>query len=163
MPDNDKRSSDNEMGTPGHDVLANEVGVGARHKESQPPADVGGYLDICNKSGFDLLESTRKNDPRMKELIDVGVNGVWLEIAYDLGFDSFMIIWKRFNDTGLDRIKIPKITRFKNLKRNNIMKNCFKNRGMQTNQVQRYIKKMLCEDLSTRHIDRLKSKSKVDK
>ena len=162
MSDDDKRSSDNEIDTQPLDALADQVGVGARHKESQPPIDVGRYLDICKICDSDFTEILRKTDPRIEQLRDMGIGKIWIRFATVAGYEAFMALWVIIGKDESIRIRMPPFSKYKRFQRNQRIRELFE-LGVRRELIKKDIKKTLCEDVSLRHIDRLCAKCKVDK
>lgn len=76
----------------GHD---DEEGVGARQPEAHGLGRGGGYLYEC---------TTPKvwEDAKLRELADMGMPLIWMEVAQAIGFDAFMKMW-RLLDAEYDR------------------------------------------------------------
>ena len=158
---NESRSSNNEMTavTPG---TGRPDGAGARHEPITPPDWGGEYLDICDISDFDFTAKIRKNDPRIKALRDMGIGEKWLRIADTIGYESFMAVWKILSEDDINKVRVPKFSTYQRFYRNQIIKWLISN-GMRYDQIRKYIKKNLREDVSLRHIYRIGDKVKVSK
>ena len=160
MDDDDKRSSINEMHLDTPSTTEAPTGVGGRHKQSQPPVGVGGYLDICNISDFSFTATIRKVDPRLQELKDMGIGNTWLRIAEVVGFEAFMGIWMILGEDESIRIRMPPFSKYQRFQRNQLIKR-MADEGLRREQIKKNIKKILCEDVSLRHIERICAKSKI--
>lgn len=68
----------------GHD---DAQGVGARQPEVHAPGRGGGYLDECTTPQV-------WEDVKFRELADMGLPLVWLEVARAIGYDNFIKMWK---------------------------------------------------------------------
>jgi len=162
MSDDEKRSTDKEV----HLVNSNNKpctqGVGGRHRESQSPFEVGGYLDICNISDFDFTATIRKNDPRIKQLIEMGIGKEWVRYASIAGYEAFIALWVVIGKDESVRVRMPPFSKFRRFQRNQLIKQ-LSAEGLRTDQIKKHIKKHLCEDVSLRHIDRICAKSKIKK
>jgi len=160
MPDDEKRNSVHGMISTAPGGSDDQTGVGARHRESQPPAGVGGYLDICSISDSGFMANLRKNDPRIKSLRDMKIGTTWIEIAEDIGFENFMAVWRRLGQDESTRIRMPPYTKWVRYQRNQFIKQ-LASEGYRSEQIKRRVKRELCEDVSLRHIARILEKSKV--
>jgi len=69
-------------------------GVGGRQAAPPPPAGGGGYLDICSVFKFRAADDQRKRDPRLDELISMGLPRTWLQVAETIGIDAFLAMWR---------------------------------------------------------------------
>jgi len=161
MNDDDKRSSNKEVHLVKPSSKTDQLGVGGRHKQSQPSFEVGGYLDICNISDFDFLASTRKSDPRIKALHDMYVGEEWIQFAEIVGYESFMVLWMKFGEENNSKcLYVPTLSKYVRYQRNLLILKLF-DEGYRSNQIKKHIKRELCEDISIRHIDRICLKSKM--
>lgn len=65
-------------------------GVGARQGPARPPKGGGGYLDECNAPEL-------PDDPRFRELAEIGLAPVWLMTAQRLGYETFLELWRHLS------------------------------------------------------------------
>ena len=161
MIDNEKRSTDKDMPL-GTALTRTTEGVGARHKQTVPDITIGGYLDICSISDSAFTAKIRKIDPRLQQLREMGIGKTWLRVADVVGFEAFMGIWMILGEDESIRIRIPPYSKFRRYQRNQLIKD-LSEKGLRCDQIKKFIKKQLCEDVSIRHIDRICAKGKIDK
>ncbi|MGR2663092.1 hypothetical protein ACUXVY_16035 [Chromobacterium haemolyticum] len=70
-------------------------GVGGRHRQGQPLAGGGGYLDDCPFSEFpDGAKKNRARDPRLDDLRRMGMHHSWQRVAEEIGMDAFLVMWR---------------------------------------------------------------------
>ena len=161
MHDDDKRNSNKEMHLVKPSSKKDELGVGGRHKQSQPTSEVGRYLDICKISDFAFTATIRKIDPRLETLRDMGIGSTWLRIAEVVGYEAFMGIWMILGEEkDYVRVRMPAYSKYLRYQRNQLIKK-LSGEGLRSDQIKKYIKRNLCEDVSIRHIDRICFKSKI--
>ena len=165
---NDKRSSTSIMTVACSRAAPKQAGVGARHSNTSTPGWGGGYLGICTGSDFSNLVSEKKIDPRIIELQEMGLSQRWLNIAYKIGFDSFMIMWRELDtdelgDSGSDRIRIwvPKFSRYLKYQRNRYISFRAGDSSVTASEIRKDIKNTLGESLSVAHIKRVMEKAKI--
>lgn len=68
----------------GHD---DAQGVGARQPEAHAPGRGGGYLDECTTPQVWA-------DVKLRELADMGLPRVFLDVASAIGYDNFLTMWR---------------------------------------------------------------------
>lgn len=68
----------------GHD---DTEGVGARQPEAHGHGGGGGYLHECTTPQV-------WEDVKLRELADMGLPLIWMEVAQAIGFDAFMTMWR---------------------------------------------------------------------
>lgn len=92
--DGEKRNS--ECGTDQvHGVdQARAQGVGGRQAAPLSPAGGGGYLDICTVFKFRAADGQKKRDPRLDELVSMGLPRTWLQVVEAIGVDAFLAMWR---------------------------------------------------------------------
>lgn len=146
-----------------------QAGVGARQLDPHLPGGGGGYLSICTGSDFSVLVSEKKIDPRIIELKEMGLGQRWLNIAYQIGFDNFMVVWREldsdeFGDSGSERIRVwvPKFTRYLKFQRNRYILFRANDPDTTPEHIQKEIRKMLGESLSVPHIKRVMEKVNIE-
>lgn len=75
-------------------------GVGGRQGTQPAPRGGGGYLDGCTPPelpglGRPLAESLA--DPLLRELAEIGLSTMWLQVAAWLGYERFMALWRHLS------------------------------------------------------------------
>lgn len=160
MPDQ-KRSSTNGMETPQAHTPAHGQGVGGRHTGTPRPTEGGGYLDIYTKS--------RAPDPRLAELLEMGLSKQWLRVAERIGVDAFLATWQildEFNNDGYQnkrRLRVPLYSRYWRYQRNKVVY-ALSDAGLSIDEIKARARSDLGEELSKSHISilikRRKNKNK---
>ena len=157
------RSSDNGMTA----NQSHNKGVGGRHKQTNPPGGGGGYQDIYPES--DALGEKKIfsiNDRRLDELYLIGLPKLWLTVAEQIGFDSFMVMWQILDGSpsdldDLNRAYIPKMSRWRRYQRNQFIA-ALSAEGLQPRDIQARVATDLCETITASHIMRIINKSKTN-
>lgn len=145
-------------------------GVGGRHGSSPPPRRGGGYLDKC-----DVLkirpEVKKSADPRFDELVAMGLQGYWLQVAQYLGVDAFLAMW-RILDANRDNMPetggnsgsmSPTLRRYSGylrFQKNRFVENLAA-QGLAPKEIQQRVQTQLCESISIVNIRRLANKHKI--
>lgn len=62
-------------------------GVGARQPDEHAPPGGGGYLDECSTPQV-------WTDAKLRELADMGLPRVFLDVARAIGYDNFLTMWR---------------------------------------------------------------------
>ncbi|MBF0453652.1 MAG: hypothetical protein HQL72_02405 [Magnetococcales bacterium] len=100
------------------------AGVGGRQEDTSSPLRGGGYQDICT-----ILKPDPGNDPRIRELKQLGLNPCWIEIAETVGYEDFLKIWRILDRKNLhtggrenSRITIPLFSRLVRQQRNQVLR-----------------------------------------
>lgn len=135
--------------------LAREEGVGARQGHGQPTAGGGGYLDECTPS--QLWE-----EARLRELAEMGLPQVWLDVAREIGYDPFMRMWRvldsavemRSGSDSMIEVQLRRFSSFQRYQRNRFIE-ALVSMGLSTTEIQNRVKRELGEELSLRHLVRL--------
>lgn len=165
--DNDTRSSADGMqgqGGAGSSVCQGPDGVGGRQGQAHPPPGGGGSPDNC--TNFELAIGGQKKigaDPRLDELRDMGMRPRWIQIAEQIGVDAFLVLWRLLDENPPNMpgstvyVSMPRFTRFLRYQRNRFIE-AMVQEGLQTAEIQRRVRRELCEDISVRHIDRISEK-----
>ena len=135
-------------------------GVGARHGHGQPTPGGGGYLGECTPS--QLWE-----DAKFRELADMGLPQVWLDVARDIGYDAFMRLWRsldaavelRSESESMIEVQLRRFSSFQRYQRNRFVETLV-NMGLSTPEIQTRVKVELGEELSVRHLVRLAARGR---
>lgn len=71
-------------------------GVGGRQGNPPPPPGGGGYLDTCGFFKFRPAApgAEKKRDPRLDEMVAMGLPRTWLQVAEAIGVDAFLAMWR---------------------------------------------------------------------
>lgn len=136
-------------------------GVGARqgHEAARPGG--GGYLDECTPA--QLWEKAR-----FRELADMGLPQIWLEIAHDLGYEAFMRMWRRLDaaealrsdNNSMIEVKLRRFASFERYQRNRFIE-AMADMGLTNPDIRARVKRDLGEELSKSHILRLTARRRV--
>lgn len=83
-------------------------GVGGRQVDRGQQVGGGGYPDICNIPQPGLQENgagqdPAADDPRLAELVEMGLPDQWIEVAHAIGFDAFLTMWFVLDRDNLGR------------------------------------------------------------
>lgn len=142
------------------DSLAGQ-GVGARHRHEPGPQGGGGYLDECTPS--ELWQ-----EAKFRELFDMGLPAVWLEIAHDLGYDAFMRLWRRLDAAAEMRsdaesmieVQLRRYSSFLRFQRNRFIETLV-DMGVSHREIRERVRRDIGEELSPSHIRRLAARRRV--
>lgn len=141
--------------------LALTDGVGARQCESFHLPGGGGYLDECTPS--ELWQ-----EAKFRELFDMGLPAVWLEIAHDLGYDAFMRLWRRLDAAAEMRsdaesmieVQLRRYSSFLRFQRNRFIETLV-DMGVSHREIRERVRRDIGEELSPSHIRRLAARRRV--
>lgn len=161
---NGSRNSSREVLVAGDGVCRDADGVGGRQGQAHPPARGGGSPDNCTKIEFTIGGQKKIGaDPRLDELRDMGMRPRWLYLAEQIGVDAFLTMWRLLDENPPNMpgstvyVSMPRFTRFLRYQRNRFIESLVQE-GLQAPEIQRRVKRDLCEDISVRHIDRISEK-----
>lgn len=139
---------------------AQAAGVGARQGGRRPKGGGGGYLKICGPQNFQIPDAPPP-DPRFTELEKIGLPGPWLRLARQIGFDTFLDVWRMISDDEATRHdggrRMPKLRDFSaylRYQRNQYVRSLAA-AGVEPVAVQKLVRKNLREQLSIPHIQGL--------
>ncbi|MFN4360484.1 MAG: hypothetical protein ACK4F4_07150 [Hylemonella sp.] len=167
---------DEGMGMPGQ-------GVGARQAQAGPLPGGGGYLD--ESGGPELQEGPRKKfagiavsgagTPEqireaqlLRELDDMGLSNVLLQVAHAIGFDNFMRMWQLLDmlpealtdSESAILLRMPRHRAYRRYQRNRFVE-ALAAAGWSQPDILAKVKTELGENLSKRHTRRLMSSRRV--
>ncbi len=136
-------------------------GVGARQAGQRLRAGGGGYLNECTTP--ELWE-----EAKFRELADMGLPGVWLAVAREIGYDKFMALWRildaaielRSDSDSMIEVQLRRFASFRRYQRNRFIE-ALANLGCTDKEIRLRVRRELGEDLSLYHIYRLASKRRV--
>jgi len=135
-------------------------GVGGRQPNTTPPPEGGRYPDICTRSG---PGQGGDDDPRLRELAEIGLGERWMRIAHTIGYDAFVAMWRILAVEHLHcekptysrvRVWVPSYPRLLRQQRDKYIR---ERAGINPDlkQIQADIEKNLGESLSLTHIQRV--------
>lgn len=161
---NERRNSGSELSTNNQGSLESVEGVGGRRQDPSLPPEGGGSLDNCMATGFPIgANHLRSADPRLDELRDMGVRPRWLHVAATLGVDAFLTLWRMLDEDpptlqgSSIYVSMPRFSRYLRYQRNRYIETLVR-QGFNTHEIQKKIRRELCEDITDRHIDRVSEK-----
>lgn len=142
----------------GHD---DTQGVGARQPDAHDPGRGGGYLDEC-------ITPQVWADVKLRELADMGLPRVFLDIAQAIGYDNFLTMWKildadydrRDNTDGrMIEIELRRFRSFRRYQRNRFIEALAPFMGCDA--IRTKVLAELGEDLTLRHVRKLVKKRRI--
>lgn len=129
-------------------------GVGGRRGSSAPRAGGGGYLNGRTPSEF-------QKDIRLRELSEIGLSKIWLDIAAVIGYDQFIAIWKNISskpelrdDSNQVSLTIRPFRAYERYQRNRYIDTLVA-AGLRPSQVHSVVRHDLGENLTVSQITRL--------
>ncbi|MFZ5621134.1 MAG: hypothetical protein ACOY5W_08955 [Pseudomonadota bacterium] len=162
----ENRSRSSSAGMTGLDAAGSGLaGVGGRQAQGRTAAGGGGSPDNC--SDFEIHGRGQKNrgatDPRLDELREMGMRPRWIHIAEQIGVDAFLVLWRLLDENPPNMpgttvyVSMPRFTRYLRYQRNRFVE-VLVQEGLSARDIQRQVRRELCEDISIRHIDRISEK-----
>lgn len=135
--------------------MAHGEGVGARQGHGQPAPRGGGYLDECTPD--QLWE-----EAKFRELAEMGLPQVWLDVARDIGYDAFMRMWRRLDAAvelrdeaeSMIEVKLRRYSSFQRFQRNRFIETLVA-LGVSGDEIRERVTRAIGEKLSISHIRRL--------
>lgn len=145
-------------------------GVGGRHGSSPPSRGRGGYQDVCGVLNF-RPGVKKSDDPRLDELIAMGLPAYWIQVAEFLGVDAFLGMWRILDanrdnmpetrgNTGSMSPTLRPYSGYLRFQKNRFVEN-LSAQGIPPKEIQRRVQTQLCESISIVNIRRLASKHKL--
>lgn len=136
-------------------------GVGGRQGGDLPTAGGGGYLDECTPAQL-------WTDAKFRELADMGLPQVWLDVAHDLGYEAFMRMWRRLDaavelrsDTeSMIEVQLRRYSSFQRYQRNRFIE-ALADAGLSDREIRDRVSRVIGENLSASHIRRLAKPRRV--
>jgi len=138
-------------------------GVGGRQDEPPPPAGGGGYQDICGVFKFRPGDAPKKRDPRLDELIAMGMPRTWLQVAEAIGVDAFLQMWRildadeSLHEDNMVQAHLRPYRSYLRFQRNRYIETLAALR-VPTSTIRDMLKRQLGEEISERHIFNLANK-----
>lgn len=138
-------------------------GVGGR--QAAPPAQAGGggYLDICSVFKFRAADDQKKRDPRLDELISMGLPRTWLQVAEVIGIDAFLAMWRvldadeSLHEDNMVQAHLRPYRSYLRFQRNRYIETLASLR-VPCATIREMLKRQLGEEISERHIFNLANK-----
>ena len=152
---------------PGAACPVSQGGVGGRQAIQAPPPGGGGYPDICRTTKFPRLATNfgaHLRDPRLDELVRMGLQHHWLNVAEAIGVDAFLVMWRTLDaEDGLQRdppgagllLRLRRYESYQRFQRNRFIESLHAD-GLSSEQIRQRVASTIGEELSERHIDRLR-------
>lgn len=130
-------------------------GVGGRQQDAPTSLGGGGYPDICTESmdGFGAVGA----DPRIGDLLEMGLSPLWVHMASCIGYDDFLTVWRLLSEAAPRAprgLYIPAFEQLLRFERNRLIRTLGKD-GKSVKDIQTFIKTVLRETVSERHIYRV--------
>jgi len=148
-----------------HHADANASQVGGRQSPLRLPFPGGGYQDVCTVSAAGVgapAGARAAEDPRIRELRDVGLPRIWIRVARTIGFDAFVAMWLVLMQDGhVDdrcRVVVPNYTRYLRFQRNRLIRQLV-GEGFGVDEIQVAVKAATGETVSESHIRRASARA----
>lgn len=151
-------SASQQLDWVGHD---DDGGVGARQAQEHEPGRGGGYLYECTTPQV-------WEDVKFRELADMGLPLIWLEVARAIGYDSFLKMWqlldaeyeRRDNSDGrMIELELRRYRSFRRFQRNRFIESLAPLMDNET--IQLRVRVELGENLSLHHVRRLANRRRM--
>ncbi|MNV83546.1 hypothetical protein D3C71_1773600 [compost metagenome] len=103
----------------------------------------------------------------MRELAEMGLPQVWLDVAREIGYEPFMRMWRvldsavemRSESESMIEVQLRRFSSFQRYQRNRFIE-ALVNMGLSTTEIQNRVKRELGEELSVRHLVRLAARGR---
>lgn len=136
-------------------------GVGARQAAEAAPAGGGGYLNECTPAQL-------WDQAKFRELADMGLPQIWLEVAQDLGYETFIRLWRRLDaavellsdNESMIEVQLRRFGSYQRFQRNRFIE-ALVDIGVGTREIRDRVKSELGEELSIGHIGRLVARRRI--
>jgi hypothetical protein len=136
-------------------------GVGGRQGRPRRGRRGGGYLHECTSSNVWEVA-------KIRELESMGMPGVWLAVAREIGYDRFMAMWRildravhlRSESESMIEVQLRRLSSFHRYQRNRFIESLVAS-GFGDKEIRETVKAQLGENLSLSHISRLAGRRKV--
>lgn len=137
------------------------AGVGGRQQGQRASRRGGGYLHECN--GLEVREAAR-----VRELADMGLPAVWLNVVHEIGYENFLALWRvldaatelRSESESMIEVKLRRFASFRRYQRNRYIE-ALAAVGLDDSQIRERIRVELGEELTRSHIWRLHTRRRV--
>jgi hypothetical protein len=121
----------------------------------------GGYLDECSAAEFGGGASAlcAGGDPRLAELLAMGVGAVWLPVASRIGYEAFVAMWEVLSssDQVADdryRVCVPRFGTYLRYQRNQLIRTMHAD-GLSPSEIRSELQRLVGETLGRNHITRI--------
>lgn len=144
-------------------------GVGARQEDTAIPPGGGGYQETCTVLKFSARPPAQKNggDPRLIELEQMGLQGVWLNVAEEIGVDAFLRMWRTLdadpsshNKEGFLQLRLKNYRSYLRYQRNRYIESLAA-QGLGPIDIRLHLARNFRESVSLRHISRITCGDKI--
>lgn len=112
-------------------------------------------------------QAAASRDPRIAELIDIGLPQLWIDVAHLLGYDDFVALWAAWSAEPSLRgrrnaieLRLRTIRAFEKYQRNRYIETLVA-AGLRPSQIHTMLQNELGENMSFRHLKRLTNAAKV--
>jgi hypothetical protein len=135
--------------------------VGARQGRHRRSRRGGGYLNECTSANV-------WEEAKIRELESMGMPGVWLNVAREIGYDRFMAMWRildrsvqlRSESESMIEVQLRRLSSFHRFQRNRFIESLVAS-GFGDKAIREMVRAQLGEKLSLSHISRLAGRRKV--
>ncbi|MES1977343.1 MAG: hypothetical protein V4451_04860 [Pseudomonadota bacterium] len=140
-------------------------GVGARQGDLFASEGGGGYLN-------ERTPSKNWEMAKLAELAEMGLPGVWLEVAREIGYDNFLKFWKimdaaaerrevrRSENESMIEVQLRRFKSFKRYQRNRLIETLAA-AGLTAAAIAQSVKQQLGEKLHNSHIRRVARRGRI--
>lgn len=140
---------------------ATRQGVGGRQGRSRRPRRGGGYLHECTSSNV-------WEEAKIRELETMGLPGVWVSVAREIGYEHFMAMWRildrsialRSDSESMIEVQLRRLSSYQRFQRNRFIESLVA-AGFGDRAIRDMVRDQLGEKLSLSHISRLAGRRKV--
>ena len=136
-------------------------GVGGRQGRARPRRGGGGYLDECTPA--ELFERAK-----IRELADMGMPRVWIDVAQSIGFENFMRMWRvldaaiemRSESESMIELKLRRVASYQRYQRNRFIET-LAGLGLTPRTIRERLAAELGETVSASHTKRLMKRNRI--
>jgi hypothetical protein len=141
--------------------LTVQQGVGGRHGRPGRRRRGGGYLNEC-------ISPNVWEDAKIRELETMGLPGVWVAVAREIGYEHFMAMWRildrsvqmRSESESMIEVQLRRLSSYQRFQRNRFIESLVA-AGFGDKAIREMVRDQLGEKLSLSHISRLAGRRKV--
>lgn len=143
-----------------------EGGVGGRQTDPPSAPRGGGYQDVCTALDFKKIDPEKNSgDPRLRDLEQIGIRRVWLDIAATIGVDNFLAVWQHLDADPVThagnslsvRLPLKSFDSWLRYQRNSYIRTLAR-QGYSAQEIRLKLIADIGEEVSLRHIFRLTEK-----
>ncbi len=136
-------------------------GVGGRQARPRRRRRGGGYLN-------ELTPSNVWEEAKIRELETMGMPGVWLAVAREIGYDRFMAMWRildravqlRSESESMIEVQLRRLSSYHRFQRNRFIESLVAS-GFGDKAIREMVRAQLGEKLSLSHISRLAGRRRL--